>query len=183
MLHRKLDWTDLDDVRWLLDRGAGPSAALRSSWTATTRSSRPCRGATGPGALAFWAAEPRIVERLEATQPRTVATLAGAGNAAPVALALDLGFSLSADALSVAVWRAHRDRPTPARPRGAGVGFRAVAGRARAHRGVGVDAAPLARDRRRASRRRVRSTAACAGGLIVASPSANAAGISAFGES
>jgi ankyrin repeat protein len=30
MLHRKLDWTDLDGVRWLLDHGADPNAA--SAW-------------------------------------------------------------------------------------------------------------------------------------------------------
>ena len=55
--------------------------------------------------LAFLAAEPGIVERLESSQPGVVATLAGAGNAAAVALALDLGFPLSAEALSMAVWR------------------------------------------------------------------------------
>ena len=57
------------------------------------------------GTMVFVAAEPQIVERLEASQPGTVATLAGAGNTAAVALALDLGFTLSADALAVAVWR------------------------------------------------------------------------------
>src|SRR5262249_22193775 len=30
MLHRKLDWTDLDGVRWLLEHGADPNAA--SGW-------------------------------------------------------------------------------------------------------------------------------------------------------
>jgi hypothetical protein len=55
--------------------------------------------------LAFVAGEPRIVERLEASQPGIVATLAGAGNAAAVGLALDLGFPLSSNALAVAVWR------------------------------------------------------------------------------
>jgi hypothetical protein len=50
-------------------------------------------------------AEPRIVERLEASQPGIVATLAGAGNAAALELALDLGFPISGDALAVAIWR------------------------------------------------------------------------------
>ena len=53
--------------------------------------------------LVFVAAEPRIVERLEGAQPGIVATLAGAGNAAAVGLAIDLGFPLSSDALAVAV--------------------------------------------------------------------------------
>jgi hypothetical protein len=57
------------------------------------------------GTLAFVAAEPAVVERLGSSQPELVATLAGAGNTGAVALALDLGFPLSADALSVAVWR------------------------------------------------------------------------------
>jgi ankyrin repeat protein len=55
-----------------------------------------------PEVLAFVAAEPGIIERLE---PGTVARLAGAGNAAGVALALDLGFPLTDDLLSLAVWR------------------------------------------------------------------------------
>ena len=54
--------------------------------------------------LAFLAAAPPIVQRLESSQPGIVATLAGVGNTAAVALALDLGFPLSADALSLAVW-------------------------------------------------------------------------------
>ena len=56
------------------------------------------------GTLRFVTTEPRIAERLEASQPRIVATLAGAGNTAALELALDLGFPMSADALAVAVW-------------------------------------------------------------------------------
>ena len=61
------------------------------------------------GALAFVAAEPGIVQRLEADQPGIVQTLAGAGNAPALALALDLGFPLSDEALPVAVWRGRTD--------------------------------------------------------------------------
>jgi ankyrin repeat protein len=57
------------------------------------------------GALAFLETEPQIVRRLESSQPGVVARLAGAGNTAAVALALDLGFPLSADELPTAVWR------------------------------------------------------------------------------
>jgi hypothetical protein len=57
------------------------------------------------GTLGFVTNEPRIAERLESSQPRIVATLAGAGNTAALELALDLGFTMSADALAVAVWR------------------------------------------------------------------------------
>ena len=60
-------------------------------------------------ARAFVAAEPGIVQRLESSQPGVVATLAGAGNTTATGLALDLGFPLSADALSVAVWRERLD--------------------------------------------------------------------------
>jgi hypothetical protein len=172
MLHRKLDWTDLGGVRWLLahgadanalsgwgdralhhalardnalpllvallDGGADPSLtaprhADRSAATVAARAGRAdalelFRGRGFPVQLegddAFFAtlsngdraaaraavgAEPRIVERLEAEQPGTVATLAGAGNTAAVALALDLGFPLPADALPVAVWRERTD--------------------------------------------------------------------------
>jgi ankyrin repeat protein len=49
--------------------------------------------------------EPGIIERLESSDPGMVTRLAGAGNAAAVALALDLGFPLPDDALSLAVWR------------------------------------------------------------------------------
>ena len=57
------------------------------------------------GAGGFVAAEPGIVQRLESSQPGVVATLAGAGNTTATSFALDLGFPLSVDALSVAVWR------------------------------------------------------------------------------
>lgn len=57
------------------------------------------------GTHRFVIAEPLIAERLEASQPGIVATLAGAGNTAALELALDLGFPMSADALAVAVWR------------------------------------------------------------------------------
>jgi ankyrin repeat protein len=168
MLHRKLDWTDLDGVRWLLEHGADPNAL--SGWgdralhhsiardnalpllealldfgadptlpapvaddrTAVALAARAGRAdalelfrrqgfpvvlkgddsffaALSRGqrqeALRFIDAEPGIVERLEASQPGIVATLAGAGNAPAVGLALDLGFPLSSDALAVAVWR------------------------------------------------------------------------------
>jgi Ankyrin repeats (many copies) len=57
------------------------------------------------GTLELVTNEPRIAERLEASQPGIVATLAGAGNTAALELALDLGFPMSADALAGAVWR------------------------------------------------------------------------------
>jgi hypothetical protein len=168
MLHRKLDWTDLGGVRWLLDHAADPNAvsvwgdrALHhslardnalallealldfgadpslgaprqggmSAAAAAARAGRAdalelfrrrgfaieldgddaffatlARGDRA-GTLAFLATEPRIVERLESAHPGTVATFAGAGNTGAVALALDVGFPLSADALSLAVWR------------------------------------------------------------------------------
>jgi len=168
MLHRKLDWTNLRGVLWLLDHGADPNAV--SAWGdralhhALARGNAPAllealldaggdpslpgprhdglsavalaaRGGRADAldlfrrygsdielegddaffaglsrgdraaALAKRAAEPGIVERLESEQPGVVTRLAGAGNTAAVALALDLGFPLSADALSVAVWR------------------------------------------------------------------------------
>ena len=172
MLHRKLDWTDLGGVRWLLDHGGDPNAVSgwgdralhhalardnalplieallehgadpsltapghhdRSAVAVAARAGRSDaldlfrrRGfataldgddgffatladAERDGALAFTAAEPGIIERLEAEQPGTVATLAGAGNTAAVALALDLGFPLSAEALPAAVWRERTD--------------------------------------------------------------------------
>jgi len=168
MLHRKLDWTDLEGVRWLLEHGADPNAlsawgdralhhslardnalplleALldfgadpnlraprhedRSAVAVAARSGRADAlelfGSRGfatelGGDDAFFAAlscgdrrgtlelvtnEPRIAERLEASQPGIVATLAGAGNTAALELALDLGFPMSADALAGAVWR------------------------------------------------------------------------------
>lgn len=61
------------------------------------------------GTLGFVTAEPRIPERLEASQPGIVATLAGAGNTTAVELAFDLGFPMSPDALAVAVWRERRE--------------------------------------------------------------------------
>lgn len=172
MLHRKLDWTDLGGVRWLLEHGVDPNAlsawgdralhhslardnalplleALlefgadpslraparedRSAVAVAARSGRADAlelfGARGfptelngddaffaalsrgdrSGTLAFVTAEPRIAERLEASQPGIVATLAGAGNTAALGLALDLGFPMSADALAVAVWRQRTD--------------------------------------------------------------------------
>jgi ankyrin repeat protein len=168
MLHRKLDWTDLGGVRWLLQHGADPNAL--SAWGDRALHHSLARGnalqlletlldfgadptLTAPAAedrsavamaarsgradalelfgsrgfateldgddaflaalsrgdrsevLRFVTAEPGIAERLEASQPGLVATLAGAGNTAALGLALDLGFPLSADALPVAVWR------------------------------------------------------------------------------
>jgi ankyrin repeat protein len=172
MLHRKLDWTDLGGVRWLLGNGADPNAVTgwgdralhhslgrdnalpllealldfgadptltapgrgdRSATALAARAGRPDalelfrrRGfdvelegddaffallsrADRAGALACVADEPGLVGRLETEQPGIVTTLAGAGNTAAVALALDLGFTLDAEALSVAVWRERRD--------------------------------------------------------------------------
>jgi ankyrin repeat protein len=167
MLHRKLDWTDLDGVRWLLEHGADANAVSpwgdralhhalardnalpllevlldfgadpilgaprwqsRSAVAIAARAGRADalelfrrRGYAGEldgddaffaalargdrsAALAFAAGEPGI-DRLEGAQPGVVATLAGAGNTVALALALDLGFPASADALSLAVWR------------------------------------------------------------------------------
>ena len=168
MLHRKLDWTGMDGVRWLLVHGVDPNAL--SAWgdralhhalgrdnslallealmefgadpslpapnwggrSATAVAARAGRAdalelfercgaavqldgddaffaalarADGEGTAAFVADEPGIVSRLAGAEPGTVATLAGAGNTPALALALDLGFPLSADALEVAVWR------------------------------------------------------------------------------
>jgi ankyrin repeat protein len=153
MLHRKLDWTDLEGVRWLLEHGVDPNAlsgwgdrALHHSLArdnalpllealldfgadptlrAPAREDRSAvavaarvgradalelfgsrgfateldvddaffaalsRGDTR-GTLGFVTTEPRIAERLEASQPGIVATLAGAGNTAALELALDL---------------------------------------------------------------------------------------------
>jgi ankyrin repeat protein len=168
MLHRKLDWTDLAGVHWLLEHGAdanalsgwgdralhhsldrdnavpflealldsgadptltAPAHEGRSAVAVAARAGRADaldlftrRGfATGlegddaffaalshadrSAALAFVAAEPGIVGRLESAQPGIVTTLAGAGNTPAVALALDLGFPLPDDALAAAVWR------------------------------------------------------------------------------
>jgi ankyrin repeat protein len=172
MLHRKLDWTDLDGVRWLLEHGADPNAL--SAWgdralhhslargnatalieTLTHYGADPSLGAPNhqdrsatalaarlgrvdalelfarrgaaielrgddaffealaradPTALqASVAADPGIVERLASQEAETVTTLAGAGNTPAVALALDLGFPLPADALPTAVWRERTD--------------------------------------------------------------------------
>jgi ankyrin repeat protein len=172
MLHRKLDWTDLAGVRWLLDHDADPNAA--SAWghralhhslergnalpllealidfgadprlpatrtggmSAVALAAHAGRAdalelfeqrgfaialegddaffaalawADRPALVAFVADEPDIVRRLESSEPGVVATMAGAGNAAAVALALDLGFPLSPDALSAAVWRERTD--------------------------------------------------------------------------
>ena len=172
MLHRKLDWTDLAGVRWLLEHGVDPNAlsawgdralhhslardnalplleALldfgadpslraparedRSAVAVAARSGRAdalelfgSRGfateldgddaffaALSRGdrrsTLAFVTAEPRIAERLGASHQGIVATLAGAGNTAALELALDIGFPMSGDALSVAVWRGRVD--------------------------------------------------------------------------
>ncbi|MGN6869471.1 MAG: ankyrin repeat domain-containing protein [Solirubrobacteraceae bacterium] len=175
MLHRKLDWTDLNGVRWLLAHGADPNAV--SAWghralhhalargnrlallealldfgadpslrapslgdrTAVAVAARAGRAdaldrfgrrgfavelagddaffaalayADRQGVLLLVSSEPGIVSRLESSEPGIVATLAGAGNTEAVALALDLGFPLSADALSLAVWR---ERPETVR--------------------------------------------------------------------
>jgi hypothetical protein len=166
MLHRKLDWTDLEGVRWLLAHGADANAVTAWGDTALHHSldrdnaivliealldagADPTLGAPRfddrsavavaarlgradameafarrgfaieldgddaffaalsrgerEAALAFVAGEPGIVARLSPGD--VVKTLAGAGNTAAVALALDLGFPLTADALPVAVWR------------------------------------------------------------------------------
>ncbi len=175
MLHRKLDWTDLGGVRWLLAHGADPNAV--SAWGhralhhALARDNRLAliealldfgadpslpapslcdRSAVAVAARAgradvldlfgrrgfdvsldgddgffaalargdrdslglFVSSEPGIVSRLERGEPGVVATLAGAGNTDAVGIALDLGFPLSEDALSLAVWR---ERPSTVR--------------------------------------------------------------------
>jgi ankyrin repeat protein len=168
MLHRKLDWTDLDGVRWLLEHGVDPNAL--SAWgdralhhslargnalpiletlmhygadpslTAPNHSDRTAAAVAARlgradalelftrhghalalhGDDAFFAALARadrgglvgsgeMVERLASEHPETVATLAGAGNTPAVALALDVGFPRSPDALAVAVWRERTD--------------------------------------------------------------------------
>jgi ankyrin repeat protein len=190
MLHRKLDWTDLAGVRWLLAHGADPNAlsawgdralhhalardnalpliealldagadpalpapvsAGRSAAAMAARGGRTdalelfrergfaieltgddlffARLSAGDrdGVLGFVSGEPGIAARLEASDPGVVATLAGAGNAAAVALALDLCFPLSADALSVAVWRERTETVTLLLARGAPVSAAVIA--------------------------------------------------------
>ena len=184
MLHRKLDWTDQEGARWLLEHGADPNAlsgwgdrALHHSLArdnalsmlellldfggdpsltaprAEGRSAVAVAARTGRAdalglfqrrgfaidldsddaffaalsrgdrarALASVDSEPGLVQRLESSQPQVVATLAGAGNTAAVALALDLGFPLSTNALSVAVWRERTDTVSLLLARGAPV--------------------------------------------------------------
>lgn len=175
MLHRKLDWTDLSGVGWLLAHGADPNAV--SAWghralhhalargnrlslvealldfgadpslpapslddrSAVAMAARAGRAdaldlfrrrgfdvsldgddgffaalarADRAGVRSFVSSEPEIVSRLERSEPGVVATLAGAGNTDAVGIALDLGFPLSDDALSLAVWR---ERPSTVR--------------------------------------------------------------------
>lgn len=168
MLHRKLDWTGLDGVCWLLAHGADPNAVTawgdralhhalgrdnalpllealldfgadpalpapgwegRSAEAVAARVGRADalelfrrRGCAielaGDDAFfaaltradrarvdAFPAGEPGIVERLEAAAPGTAVRLAGAGNTPALALALDVGFPLTPEALPLAVWR------------------------------------------------------------------------------
>ncbi len=100
-------------------------------------------------ALAPMAAEPGIVRRLASSPPPVVTTLAGAGNTAAVALALDLGFpALTRRAFAGGLARAHRYREAPARARRRRDGFGGVARGARADRAVGLYATPFARDPR-----------------------------------
>ena len=172
MLHRKLDWTDLDGVRWLLEHGADPNAVSawgdralhhalgrdnapalieallefgadpalaapnwdgRSAVAVAARAGRAdaleafqrrgfavdldgddafyaalARG-DRTGSRAFVVGSPGLLERVEVVEPGVVQTLAGAGNTPALELALDLGFRLSDDALSVAVWRGRTD--------------------------------------------------------------------------
>jgi hypothetical protein len=155
MLHRKLDWTDLDGVRRLLAHGADPNAV--SAWGDRALHHALARGNALPllEALLDAGADPSLgaprhrdlsayaiaahmgradalerferagcapedtffvaltradAERARALMPAQieydlVATLAGAGNAPALSLALDLGLPLSEDALPTAVWR------------------------------------------------------------------------------
>ncbi len=135
-------WCTTAQTRPCPPRATAVGARWRSrlAWAERTRSScsrTACHafGSTGDDAFfaalaradrnevrAFAAAEPGIVGRLASEQPETVATLAGAGNTPAVALALDLGFPLAADALSGSgLARAHRHGQAPARARGAGL--------------------------------------------------------------
>jgi ankyrin repeat protein len=189
MLHRKLDWTDLEGVRWLLEHGADPNAVSAWGQRALQHSldrdnalsllealldfgADPSLPAPPPGGIgavamaaragradalelfrrrgfaidlhgddaffealsrgdrtgvqAFTTAERQIVDRLESEQPGTVTTLAGAGNTSAVALALDLGFPLPVDALSVAVWRGRTETVQLLLARGAPVSASAL---------------------------------------------------------
>jgi limonene-1,2-epoxide hydrolase len=101
-------------------------------WRATTRSSCSRRCSTTAPIRRFFAALARADRRaalahlaarpgLVGSEPGIVATLAGAGNTAAVALALDLGFPLAADALAVAVWRERTDTVRVLLDRGAPV--------------------------------------------------------------
>jgi ankyrin repeat protein len=166
MLHRKLDWTDLEGARRLLAHGADPNAV--SAWGDRALHHALARGNALPllealldhgadpglpgprlegrsavaiaaragradalelfarrgfdirleGDDAFFAAlargdraaaDPAVATRLAAEAPWTVTALAGAGNAPGLGLALDLGFTLTDDALATAVWRERTD--------------------------------------------------------------------------
>jgi len=171
MLHRKLDWTDLDGVRWLLEHGADPNAV--SAWGDRALHHALARGNARPllealldagadpslgnprhqdlSAVAiaarmgradaldaferrgfapdddFFAALTRAdADRARALMPARieydlVTTLAGAGNAPALELALDLGLPLSEDALPTAVWRERTDAMRVLLARGARV--------------------------------------------------------------
>jgi ankyrin repeat protein len=184
MLHRKLDWTDLRGLSWLLAHGADPNTvtawgdralhhslgrdnALRFLEVLMDAGADPSLGAPrfegrSAVAVAAWAgradaldlfarrgfatdlagddaffaalaradrgvvlalveAEPAIVARIEAKNPGTLARLAGAGNTSAVALALDLGFPLSDQALPLAVWRERTETVRLLLARGAAV--------------------------------------------------------------
>jgi ankyrin repeat protein len=77
--------------------------------------------ADGARARALVADDPGILRRVESSRPAVVEILAGAGNTAALALALDLGFPLSDGALPVAVWRGRTEPVRLLLARGAGV--------------------------------------------------------------
>jgi hypothetical protein len=138
-----------------------PDRALRRTWAAGWPTTRPKgsdvrRGGerTAARQRADHDAPPQA--RLDAPGRRplaagsqgVVATLAGAGNIAAIALALDLGFALSAEALSLAVCASALTPCACCFTGRRGAAVRSGAGPARAERGFGLDAAWIVGDPR-----------------------------------
>jgi ankyrin repeat protein len=123
MLHRKLDWTDLGGVRWLLDQGVDPNAL--SAWGDRALHHALARdNALGLlDTLLDYGADPTL--RAPWHDGLTgVAVAARAGRADALALFRRRRFAIELDgddALSVAVWRERTDTVRLLLARGASV--------------------------------------------------------------